>query len=197
MARATNAELRRVTQRRRTRGWRPELEELVAQWSIAGRSGPWIEEQLERRFPEERRPTLRTIQDIAKRTTARVDSDPWSLGDTEMDAADAALVLPVLRVYADDGKGTIPGVTKLEAEWIVRVRRAAPDITPGQVYYYARRYIAARAAGESTHQLDRRLADDQYAPLSPIETISRYYEEQAVPTGVPTTEGGSADNGGR
>ncbi|MFN2484265.1 MAG: hypothetical protein ABR509_04925 [Candidatus Limnocylindria bacterium] len=55
-------------------------------------------------------------------------------------------------------EGRVRSLSRDEAEWVVRVRRARPDLHPWLAYKYATRYRARDDRGESTEGLDIQLA---------------------------------------
>jgi hypothetical protein len=57
-------------------------------------------------------------------------TEPWTFVDSDPD--DAALILPALRAWIEWSQGRYGPISKPQAEWIVRIRRAAPDIPPGE-----------------------------------------------------------------
>ncbi len=130
-----------------------------------GRTAPNIEVELEARgIPPARRPSRRTIERIVKSLTAEDRSPPWGLGDLAA-SEDAALVLPVVRAYLNITSMRAPArsprdfyITRAEARWIIRVRRAAPDLHVFDVYRMARAYLAREVRRLPTFDLDALLA---------------------------------------
>lgn len=85
-------------------------------------------------FADRQLPTVRTIVNIRKRHRPADPADPWtSLG---ADPGDAELVLPVLRALIRRSTllGQRPWLDRAQAEAIVAIRRAAPDLDPWSVY---------------------------------------------------------------
>jgi len=116
---------------------------------------------------------------IARRLRAlRPDdkSEPWDLSQVEVDLPtlspqDLAFLIRTLRVAYQQRQ--VPRLTKREAEWIVRVGRARPDISEMLAYRFAHRYMAAQDAKQPTTPLDRQLAviNPQMGDLLPDEQL--------------------------
>lgn len=70
-------------------------------------------------------PELRTVQRIVAPIVSK-ESSVWLLADADPD--DAALVLPVLAELIRHTQGRVSRLPQEIAEWIVRLRRAAPDM---------------------------------------------------------------------
>jgi len=104
---------------------------------------------LEAKIPDERT--------IRRRITERRPPDPhdpWTLATTKGDKA--ARLLPVLRAVLERTEGRTKGFSKATAEWVVRVRRAAPDLDPWYAYRIALAY--QRRTDLDTEDLDILLA---------------------------------------
>lgn len=121
-------------------------------------------------------PSLRTVQTIVRDYSTQDDSGSWGLADAQGD--EASLVLPVLRslLHEEDGRRHL---SKDEAKWIVRVRRAAPELKPIGAYLLARAYLLQEQQEEDTEELDRLLA---LRPWRPSDEGSRV-AERLVETG--------------
>jgi hypothetical protein len=104
----------------------------------------------------DRLPTLRTFQMIVKEARPPDPSGPWSLADAE--AGDVALVLPVLAAVVAKTQGSRQHITRAEAEWLVKLRGAYPDLDPWLAYRLARLYMARVDRREATVDLDLYLA---------------------------------------
>jgi hypothetical protein len=114
------------------------------------------EKQLRARVPE----SLRTIQHIARRARRGDDeSGTWRLADATGD--EGALILPVLAAAWEESGGRITFLTRAEADWIVRLRRASVELRAWDYLAVARHYIARLRDGESTDELDLILASKQ------------------------------------
>lgn len=108
-----------------------------------------IAEHLERKFDKALVPSSKTIGRVVSETRYRDSSGVWTLGDKEIDADDAALILPVIAAGP---------VTRQEAQWVVRVRRAVPDLPTRAVIHVVRAYMSFEHQGQSTEALDFLLA---------------------------------------
>jgi hypothetical protein len=78
-------------------------------------------------------PSERTLQKMVKWASV-TPAEPWTLADADRD--EIALIAPVWAVALESGRR----LTKGEADWIVRVRTAAPDLPPGDVWGMAGLY---------------------------------------------------------
>ena len=116
---------------------------------------------LEAKIPDERT--------IRRRITERRPPDPhdpWTLATTKGDKA--ARLLPVLRAVLERTEGRTKGFSKATAEWVVRVRRAAPDLDPWYAYRIALAY--QRRTDLDTEDLDILLAfTPRRGPALPAE----------------------------
>jgi hypothetical protein len=126
-----------------------------------------------------RLPTVRTVQSMVKDARPRDASGPWSLADGDVSGADAALILPVLAAVVREREGHVPGVTRREAAWIVKLRRAVPDLPPWETYRLARRYLVREDRKEPCMDLDLFLA---FAPWRDEAAAQAY---ATAVTGLP------------
>lgn len=129
---------------KRTRGPRtsPDVRDAIEQLAAAGNSNADIQLLLDRdeRFKGRVPVSLVTVGRIARAARQR-DAQPFSL--LTFDADDARLVLPVLahlRTVTDAPWA----LTQDVARWIVRVRKAAPDVAPYTAFQFAIRYLSAQ-----------------------------------------------------
>lgn len=122
------------------------------------------------RYVGEDKVDLKTVQRRVKEYAAPDTSGVWSLADAEPE--DARLVL---EVYAEVVARTAgrAWITRALADWIVRVRRAAPSLPPYNVYVVAREYRRAAAKQDTKHirALDAFLA---FHPWESGESADRY-----------------------
>lgn len=152
------AEIRGTT-RRRSRTWPPGITARIRELATDGVSGPAIRRTLELEFADGPLPEVRTIQDIAQEVAQPAGSIPWSLAEHKTSAADARPIMAVLGEL--ERRGTGATLTVDEAQWVVRLVQAVPILpilAPWMAYLFARQYVARRAAGEDTRDLDRQLA---------------------------------------
>ena len=114
-----------------------------------------IHRELERRVGKDRTPALRTVQRVIADVTPK-DALPWQLRDADPD--DAALLLPVLAAAIERTEGRVRQVTRGHAEWIVRLRRASPEMPLYTAFALARIYVAQVERGLPTTMFDELLA---------------------------------------
>ncbi len=121
--------------------------------------------------------SVKTVQAMVRRVRRRRSSRPWTMADATAD--EAAAVLPVLgellRSSGELGRWAERTLTADEAAWIVKLRRAVPDLPPPDTLRFARRYLARAAAGEPTLDLDRALATGGWRDLE--AAVAAYYGE--------------------
>jgi hypothetical protein len=98
----------------------------------------------------------RAIQGYMKAWREERGKEPWSLNKAKVGS-----ILPVLEALATvmaASKGGIKHVTVKEAEFIVKVREAAPNLDPLISWRVAREYIKRHAEGKPALDLDAYLA---------------------------------------
>jgi hypothetical protein len=144
-----------------TRRISPAIQARVERLAIEGASPSQIERQLARDgVPLAEQPSRRTIQRIAQAARVKDHSGPWSLADAAGDEAE--VVLPILRAYLNlaslQDTRRAPYLTKAEARWIIKVRRAAPSLHAFDVYFLARAYLVREIRRQETFDLDALLA---------------------------------------
>jgi hypothetical protein len=132
-----------------------------------------IHRRLNERFGLSATPVLRTVENIAREVTPHDTSEAWRLAAAE--PAAAAIILPVLAELLESSEGRIQSVSRREAEWIVRLRGAVPDLPAIDAYKLARDYLARRQRNEDTADLDWYLV---MAPWRPGNGM-RYIEAAA------------------
>jgi len=110
-------------------------------------------------------PTLPTIRDIVRENTPNDPSAPWTLGNSG--SGEARLVLDVISYVLYATKGRIDHVTVRQAEWITRIRQAAPGLPNPEVWRLALDYMLREDAEEDTRDLDAILAFTPPADASP------------------------------
>lgn len=98
-------------------------------------------------------PDVRTIQRAVADLRPRDQRGEWRLADAT--GEEAALVLPVLAAVFEKTEGRRMHISVGEAEWIVRLMTAAPDLPPWEAYQLTRAYIRASETESSTDLLDR------------------------------------------
>jgi hypothetical protein len=82
-------------------------------------------------------------------------------------AADASLLLPVLRALIKHTDGAVTTLTEKESARVLWLRRIAPGLDPWSAYRLARFYMARDAQKEKTEDLDTFLAFEPWR--SPVE----------------------------
>ncbi len=95
-------------------------------------------------------PSLRTIEREVRKLVDDA-SGAWTLADSA--PQDAGLVLDVLAEIRKKSKGHLT-LTKAVGDWLVRVRRAVPNIPAHVALYVARAYQAAKDQGEPPQWID-------------------------------------------
>ena len=138
--------------RKRIRG---EAQDLIRECVAKSWTPKQIHEVLGERFTGSEVPSLRTVQRYV-RDHAPDESGRWGVGDSS--GEDAAAILESLAAVAEKSGGRRTTLTKLEADWIARLRTIAPERDPWDTYIDARRYISRQARGDSTEDLDLRYA---------------------------------------
>lgn len=153
-------------------GWSPSQvhEHLLVQKSAAENGSG------DERFRGEAVPSLRTIQRMAKELSPPDPSGTWSLATDE--TGHPGLVLDVLSSVIDGYAGEITTITNKQAEWIVRIRLARPEMPLYQVFLFTRLYVLREAYGEPMRGLDAYLA---YEPWRDEAAQLRY--DSAVSNG--------------
>lgn len=123
---------------------------------------------LEAKIPDER-----TIRRRIAESKLLDTSGPWTLARAS--GGVAALVLPVLGAVLDHTQGRVAGLTKEQAKWVVKVRRAAPGLDPWYVWRVAAAYQVADQKGTDADResLDALLA---FAPWRSLEAAERFRE---------------------
>lgn len=122
-------------------------------------------------------PPLRTIQAIARAAAVVDDSEPWRLDDGL--GLSAGLILDVLAEVVEQTDGRRRHITRAEATWVVRIRRARPDLAPWAAYMLARDFMAGKQIEDDTLLL-------AFAPWRGDTNLERYERSvgDAQPTGL-------------
>ena len=148
----------------RRRGSRTDPDIARAARSLAASGDQWSAAGIHRKLLEEhpewtaRMPEVRTIQNLVRGLLGD-EGEPWSFSDGEQDAEDAGVVLTVVRELWDAGIWP-RSVTTSEAGYIVRLRRAFPDLPAVTTFELTRAYLSAtdRSNIYTLAGLDRYLA---------------------------------------
>ncbi len=115
-------------------------------------------------------PSRRTIQRIFRRTKPSDSSGAWRIEDSPPD--DARVLLDFLAELITSTEGRIAGITRREADWILRLRRLGPPVATAETLHLARHYATLRELGKSTADLDTFLA---FAPWLSSENLEAYF----------------------
>jgi hypothetical protein len=114
-------------------------------------------------------PVLRTIQRIFREVSPPDRSGDWSLMDAAPDEVE--IMLPVLAAILERSEGAKDTMSRAEAEALLRVRTAGPDLPPWESYMLACEYLVRADAGDPTVDLDAFLA---FAPWRSGENLARF-----------------------
>ena len=121
-------------------------------------------------------PSRRTIHNIVAEHTPKDETERWLLKDPEGD--EATLVLPVLATIIEKTEGRRTYLTQDEAEWIVRIRRATPDLDLLKVYTLARAYMLGPEGGMTDDS-------DAYLAFAPWRSqVNRWRYNKATEKGM-------------
>ncbi len=142
--------------------------QILINEEIQGRkyTGAWMRTQIEQevkdgKLPKELKgqplPSVRSFERQMSLMRPRDESEAWSLADADYNESREILdvLVAILDVASSDGKHFL---TKLEAAWIIKIRRAAPSLDPYKVYLAARTYMSYQTQGKNTYALDVELA---------------------------------------
>lgn len=141
-------------QRRRRRKVTPDMYRLIAEEHAAGASAPMIVAKLDAGGHPDI--SERTVLDVIHEQ-APTPGEWWTLGAS--DPGDAPLVFEVMVERARRSNGRRWWIGRLEAEWLVRVRRAKPELPAWDAYRIARHYLRRQQEpGSSTWDLTAELA---------------------------------------
>jgi hypothetical protein len=118
--------------------------------------------------------SLRTIQNVVKQARQEEPPDPagpWSLADASIPADDVRLIRDVLpTIIGGDAGKSWP--SREYVQWLVRVRRAAPDISSHWVPTLASAYRVLARDGKDTRYLDMVLV---LRPWESENTLKSFY----------------------
>ena len=123
-------------------------------------------------------PSTRSVQEMVKEYRPPDPSDWWSLADADLN--DAPLVLDTLAAVMNMVKNPRQSVTVDHATWIVRVRRACPEMNGWDAWRVARRYLVREARGKDTADLDALLGFWPRAGMSDEEKLQRAVQRAAL-----------------
>ena len=112
-----------------------------------------------------------TVERIVKEFRQPVTSEAWSFRDSDGD--DANLILEVRRELIRVWDHPSQRISKKEAHWVVKIRKAAPDLNPATVWLVAVMYSLRERDDAATEDLDDYLA---FAPWRDKQHFDEYNE---------------------
>ncbi|MEW5989727.1 MAG: hypothetical protein AB1736_00070 [Chloroflexota bacterium] len=152
-----------MTRRQRPRRTDPDIVGVIERLALEGWNAAQTLRHLEASVDyADRAPSLRTVQDIARRVTPRNQGERWAFDTSDPD--DAGPVLDALAAVIERTGGLVPRLTTEEAAWVARIaaaRRGSSEdrpIPPITAWECARLYVARRQFGQPTDSLDAFLA---------------------------------------
>ncbi len=173
-----------MAKRRRRRNMAGDVQDYIEELAMNGWGAAKIFKPLQRKLEKEGRgdelPDKRTIQRVVKDKVYPDTSGNWSIADSA--AEDARLVLDVL-AYSIEFSQAIVVYTKYfskeQAEWIIRLKKAAPDAPPRLIILLMHLYMSRKVEGiNDKTDLDGYLA---LTPWKDRDCLRRY--KRVVATG--------------
>lgn len=160
-----------ATPRLKKRRIKGHVQEKIEVLALRRRSAKQIYDQLseDEDIDPDDLPTLRTVERIVNDVRPRDTSAPWSLADSDADNVPA--VLETLAAVIEFTEGRVTHLTRAQATWIARIRRAAPDLALWRVYLVAMMYQKEEEKNADASGLDAYLA---FAPWRSREDALRY-----------------------
>lgn len=147
-----------------------------ARW---GWSGPDILKHLEGLYQKgdvETVPALRTVQEIMREYAIPDPSGPWSVADA--DEEHIPLILEVLDTLVIVTRGQRRYVTRREAELVIKISKALPDMRENELLDWAHGYMWCEEKQMSSEALDLALA---IKPWRDDERADTYFEYVGMP----------------
>lgn len=135
------------------------------------RSAAAIHRELGARFPPDRVPALRTVQNIVNELRPGRGGDPWD--PRAASPEEARLLLPVIPALITESQGARRWLNEDEAQECLWIRRAVPRLDPADAVLLARLYLGRERRKQPTRDLDAFLA---FAPWSGEAANARYNE---------------------
>jgi hypothetical protein len=132
-----------------------DIREAIQDLALRGYSTAEIHRRIVEQFPT-MPPSDRTVAKYARQVTPHDRSGEWRLANAT--GEEAAFVLPVLARVLEKTQGRTRHLSVAEAEWIVRLSSAAPDLPPWVAFWLARAYLHAAEVAGDTDLLDRWVA---------------------------------------
>lgn len=195
MARVTGTGSNPQIKRKGRRNWPEGVHEVAQRLYNLDPEPTWTEmhRELQRTFGKYDAPGESTLRDWKNRGLISKDEQdvPWSFSEGAPD--DVALVLPILRGYLiaqatllDDLqtiRGDIPfefrrkSLTRRIARWIVRIRKAAPDLPVGMAWVLAQRAQTAEMAATRMSPTPR---EDVVEQIQTVLALARWRDDGAL-----------------
>ena len=148
--------------RKRARQTHDQVLVVIADATLHAHKAKDIEAQLHQMTRDGRLPSgatvpnLRTIQRIVAEHRPPDPTMAWRVADAS--GEDAALILPVLAHVVSLTEGRETEITQAAATWVLRLRRAVPDLAIPPLWHLVRRYISREASKKPATDLDLLLA---------------------------------------
>jgi hypothetical protein len=120
----------------------------------------------------------KTVQRFIHLEMKSVDtSGPWSFSDCD-DPTGARHVFEVLNHLRNRYGDGVVSITRMEADFVIRIRSAFPEMAPGDAFSFARRYI--RQSEGDTRHIDRAMAAWQFGTDKDSfkETLVQFVQRQ-------------------
>ena len=131
-------------------------------------------------FKKDDLPSLRTIRRVVNDVRIEDPSGTWGIKDA--DAEDARLVLDTLAYVILETQGKKCTLTITEAEWVLRVRKVAPDASPHTVWRLAREYMRLESRGiADSAPLDQYLAFKPWKSANGFANYSMAVDQGWIP----------------
>lgn len=153
---------RQFSKRKRRRDIKPLVESEIRDKAVfGGRTAADIFRFLQQRAKNEKWdendvPSIRTIQRVVRELKIEQEMSPWTLKDAVDEGARHLLDALKGVIMLSDGRKSV--LTREEAEWVLRLRRARPEMPPLLAWMLARFYMLYEAKGTDTRALDAYLA---------------------------------------
>ena len=163
-----------TTHYKRRRRVDPKILDKIEEMGLAGYGASKIYDELQEdeTIDIDKLPDLRTVQRIIREDILpQTPSGTWTLNCSKGD--DIPVILKTLVDVISNTKGRITSLTRAEAEWIIFMSHAAPDLSPYIWYTLGKRYLKHQESGASTEALDQYLA---FAPWRSKENNKKYEE---------------------
>ena len=151
----------------------------IQQKAYWGWSGPNVLDHLEMLYQDgkvETVPALRTVQNIMRECAAPDPSGSWNVADA--DEEHIPIILAVLAILPVVTRGQRLQLTRREAELIVKISKAAPDLRPEEILDFTHAYMLCEEKRISSEFVDLVLA---IKPWRDPESASTYLDYVGMP----------------